>query len=802
MRRNKQLVAAVAMAFTLALTGCDSDEKRVEQHHENGLQLLAEGAPEKAALEFQNALQVNQDFVPARFEFAKILLARGEFQRAVGHLLKVVALDPAHAKARLELSKIFLLAGQFDEALTHADIAHKAAPDVPDALTARAVAHYRLGHAEQALDDVNRALALRPNDPQAGLLLVTERFDAGDRKTALTLADRFLEHNPADLPLNLAKARMLSQAGDDAALGAHLEHLTELHPDNLNLRQLLANWYLRKGDRAGVERELRTISALQPDNLPALENLLRFLIREQGEDVARTEIVARIDAAVERGASPFPFQLLLADFDFQLGRADDAKALLVRVIASPPDDDGANKARLQLARIELSAKEFDSAKQLIDAVIAIDAKNAQALALRAAILTDEGDMETAVLDLRAALNEAPDDVGLLRLASKVYQRSGNPELAGESLSSAVRLSNADPDIVLEYVAFLKLTGQGRLIEAVLADAVQRRPDDAQLLTGLGAVYVEAKNWSEATNVLKQLRSVDAGAGGGLEAAILAGRGETEEAVALLTRIGEAAGTNTVAAAIVRVYLQTGQRAAANGFLDDLLEQDPKNAEALLLKGAASRFGGDADKALEYFRAAIAADPKNPAAYTAVASVYNSAGRPAEAEAAITEGLAAIPNNPVLTLHSGNLLERKGDYEGALAAYEALFTQRPNSLIAANNLASTLSEHYADDPEKLARAGEVARRLAGVRDPALQDTYGWILYLQGKPADALRSLIPAAEGLPNNPWVRYHVGMAYAALNRTEEAKGHLDAALKLAEGQAFPPATKVRAELDRIGTAQ
>ncbi len=45
-------------------------------------------------------------------------------------------------------------------------------------------------------------------------------------------------------------------------------------------------------------------------------------------------------------------------------------------------------------------------------------------------------------------------------------------------------------------------------------------------------------------------------------------------------------------------------------------------------------------------------------------------------------------------------------------------------------------------------------------------------------------------------------MAYAALNEAEEARGHLRAALELAEGEVFPPADEIRAELDRLSAMQ
>lgn len=786
----------------MALAACDSAEERVAEHYENGLELLEQGQPEKAVLEFRNALQIDEGFIPARMEFARVLLGQGDARGAFGNFQRVVELDPANAEAQIELARLLIGAGQFDKALTHADAAHKAAPNDPDALVVRAVAHYRLDHTDQAVADAEQVLVLRPGDPQAELLLVDEKMAAGDVDAASALVDKALADNAADLPLNLMKLRILSAQGDNAAVGAHLERLVGLHPDNVSLHQLLARWYAGENRPDDVEHELRSILELGPDDMAAAQNLVRFLLQTRGKEAARAEILAEIDAAKQRGADAFPFQAMLADFDTQLGQKDDARALLESVIADTTDPETANKARLKLARLALSENDTDRAGEFVDKVLADDAKNAEALAMRAAIRAEKGDLDAAVIDLRAALNENPENVALLRLAARVYELSGSPELAGSSLASAVRLSNADPDIVFAYLAFLQKTGQGSTMEAVLRDAVDRRPDSSQLLSALGSVYVEKQDWGAAGRIAEQLRPLDADAADRLTAAVLIGRGRTEEAVALLDRVGQTADTGSMASTIVQVYVRSGQRTAARDFVDGLLAENPQNAEALRLDGALLQLDGEIDAARDAFGKAIAADPKNATGYLALAGLQRGAGDPQAAEATIAEGLAALPDNPLLLLDQADRLNRTGDYEGALAAFEKLFEMRPESVIAANNLASVLSEHFADDPARIARAAEVARRLAGVQSPQIQDTYGWIKYLEGKPDEALRSLIPAAESLPKNPWVRYHAGMAYAALDQKEEARGHLEAALELSENEEFsgefPPAAEIRSTLDTL----
>ena len=535
------MAIAALMVVVLALAGCDSAKERVAKHQSQGMALLEQGEPQKAALEFRNALQIDENFVPARFELAKILLAEGNYQGAVANFQKVVELDPAHVQARLQLANIMLLAGQFDEALTQADAAYKAASDNADVLITRATAHYRLKHTDQALADAKHALELRPKDPKAELLLASERLDAGDSDAALKLADQFLADNPKDLPLNVMKVKILAQRKDDAALGAHLEKIVGIFPDNVNLRQLLASWYYRNGRMDEVEHELRAIRELKPDDIESAQNLVRFLVQTKGQDAGRAELVDEISDARERKAPVFPLQSLLAEFDYQLGHKDDATALLEKVAENAPDVETANKARLQLAHMRLSEKNMDAVKKLVGAVLAADPKNAEALGMRAALLADEGKTDAAVIDLRAALDEDPENVRLLRLAANIYQRNGNPDLAGESLANAVRVSDADPDIVLAYVAFLKASGQEAAIKSVLADAVQRRPDSPQLLTALGAVQVEDKSWTAAKQISEQLRKYDSKAADRLDAAILAGQGQIQEAVALLKRLGETFG---------------------------------------------------------------------------------------------------------------------------------------------------------------------------------------------------------------------------------------------------------------------
>ena len=68
------------------------------------------------------------------------------------------------------------------------------------------------------------------------------------------------------------------------------------------------------------------------------------------------------------------------------------------------------------------------------------------------------------------------------------------------------------------------------------------------------------------------------------------------------------------------------------------------------------------------------------------------------------------------------------------------------------------------------------------DPAPADTLGWVLFNQGKLAQALPLLRFAAVGAPRNPTHRYHYGAALLKDGQTEAGRNELAAALQLSGG--------------------
>ncbi len=97
-----------------------------------------------------------------------------------------------------------------------------------------------------------------------------------------------------------------------------------------------------------------------------------------------------------------------------------------------------------------------------------------------------------------------------------------------------------------------------------------------------------------------------------------------------------------------------------------------------------------------------------------------------------------------------------------------------------------------------RAEATARRAYDLAsdNPAVADTYGWILTEKGNVADGLAVLARAAAEAPDNPDIRYHHAAALGQSGDSKRALGILDEVL--ASNQAFASRTaaeKLRSQL-------
>jgi cellulose synthase operon protein C len=797
--RRRFFHSALLVAALLLPAACDSAEERAAKHYQRGVELAEQGEPEKAILEFRNALRADELHAPALYGIAEALEARGDLRGAVGHLQRVIEIDPSHVEARVKLAQAMLLGGALDEAAKHAEAAYAVAPKNPDVLAVRAAVTLRLGEPEKALIDAKAALALAPDHPEAGMILVAERISQGDMAQAMQLVDRFLEKHPEHLALNLVKLQLLAQdeSRQDELVG-HIQRMIELSPQDRGLRLALVQAQQRQGDTAAAIAAMRELVALDPADVQSVLQFVGFLRQAEGEEAARAELEARIAAAADAQAA-FPYQQAFVELDLAAGDRPAAVARLDRLI----EEQDLAKARIARARLHLEDQEQAEARVLIDDVLGKDPNNVDALAMRAAIEIDAGDADAALLTLRSALNEEPDRLDLLRLAAVAHDRMGDIQLAGENLAAAVRVSDYAPEHVLAYARFLRQRQRTDAAATVLDEALRRHPQNRDLLVAAAEIRLAMTDWLAAENLATRLKELgdeeSAALAERITAAAFGGQGRLGETIELLEGLTAKDDEGAAFVQLAQSYIRAGDVEKATALVEGALERNPGNATALLIAGALHQMAGETEAAEASFRKAVEAAPEAPGPRLALMRLSSERGDMAGARAAIEAGIAAVPApaNQSLRMALAGLQELQGDIAGAIETYRGLYDERPDSLVVANNLVSLLTDHRADDAESLDFAARVARRLSGTSVPQFQDTYGWALFLKGEHGPALDALRQAVKGLPENPWVQFHIGQTYAALGDSAKAREHLERARELG-GADFPRLAEIEATLREV----
>src|SRR5437016_12909555 len=145
--------------------------------------------------------------------------------------------------------------------------------------------------------------------------------------------------------------------------------------------------------------------------------------------------------------------------------------------------------------------------------------------------------------------------------------------------------------------------------------------------------------------------------------------------------------------------------------------------------------------------AIELDPNLGAPCSLLVAIYVQTNKLPEALKELETVLAKNPQYSPALLTSGIIYERMGDFAKARDNYEKVLALTPNFVPALNNLAYIYSEKLTN----LDRATELARKAHDLApaEPSVQDTFGWVLYRQGKYQEAAELLEESASESPGN-----------------------------------------------------
>jgi tetratricopeptide (TPR) repeat protein len=776
-------------------SACSTPEEEIEQFIFEGQKLLETGQPLKARLQFRNALQLDERAAEAWFGLARVSETQSDWPNAFSALERVVELEPQNIEAQLMRGRLLLAGGRLDDVLDVSAMLLATVPENADALALRAAVFFQLDDIEGALRLAREALQHDSAQVDALAVLATERLNSDVPDEALVYLDRALAHDETNAALHLIRIEALTRQGDMGAVEQAHQRLIELFPEERAYRQRLAIFYLEQFRQDDAERVFRGIVDANPEDVQAKRDLVRFINSTRGHDAA----VSELERLIESEPGRVDWYLMLA----QLYRAADevmaAEQSLELAAERAEDAGGRHQAMAALAVHRLRSGDYASAEALVDAVLAEDPRNEQAVIIKASRQLDERQFDAAISLLRGALKDNPSAARVLLLLGRAHELQGAGELAEDIYARAFEAGDRGMGYALPYARFLIGKGRAQRAEPVLRDGLRSDPSNVEALGLLARVYISRGDWIGAQRVADRLQELEdrEGLGEQVMAAIYAGQQNYDQSIEVLREAYSSAESKTrPMVSLVMTYVQAGRREDALLFVDSVLEANPDNQQARLLKAQLTADAGDLAEAEALLASVIEAEGL-VGAYQSLAGLQMRQGRMEEARSTLEEGLEQNPEQPVLRLMLAGALEQLGETEQAIEVYEALLLSQPDTDVAANNLANLLLD-TRDDEASYRRALELASRFRTSDIPHFKDTLGWAYFRLGRTQEATSFIREAVESSPSTAVFRYHLGLAHIAADDHAAAREQLDAALALLGESESPLRREVQAAIESL----
>jgi len=393
-------------------------------------------------------------------------------------------------------------------------------------------------------------------------------------------------------------------------------------------------------------------------------------------------------------------------------------------------------ARIRLGRIFVIAGELDSATEQADEVLTREPGNVDALALRASVFMRQGKVDEQIAILEKINATSPGHVDTVAMLAEAYANQGKADKALQVLEAA---EEANPESVsikgrlvqaylkrkefdkaeailvglvrtypdeLSYrtslATFYAQTEQNDKAEAVIRDAIAASPDDIQPYLLLADFFVNKYGDDRAiteleTTVKSRPDLTD------LQFALASLYLKTEQAdkaEALYLDIIDKQGVEPdglkARTAVATMKFQAGDRPAASSYIAEVLEENPKDNAALILKGRVAIKEENYTEAVTALRSVLKDQPDSVEIYTLLAIAYQASGVTELAEESLRQAVDARQGDVDARMRLAAYLASNGDYDSALEQIDAALVAEPDSVKAVRAKAELLARQGKAD----------------------------------------------------------------------------------------------------------
>ena len=380
-------------------------------------------------------------------------------------------------------------------------------------------------------------------------------------------------------------------------------------------------------------------------------------------------------------------------------------------------------------------------------------------------LLAEKNPSAAIIQLKSALQKAPESAEARLLLGKALLDNGDPVSALVELRKAQELRSSDEEVVPSIAQAMLLTGEhARMIEQFGTLRLKDPKAAADLSTSLATAYVISDDKDKARAMIA---SAQQSVPGHFQSIVLNARLQASE----------------------------GDFDGALALLEQALAKEPGDERAGVLKGEIQWHGKrDQTAALESFKKVLTTSPKSVGAHTSIMTILTEQQKPAEAKAQFDLLKKAVPNHPETLFYEAQFAFTAKEYKTTREITDRLLKAMPEN-VRVLELAGAAEYRMQQYPQAEALLGKALKNVPGLllSRQLLAQTY----LRTNQPNKAVEVLAPIVDSKNPDGTSLALAGEAWAQLGDTKKADAIFAQASKVAPNDARVRTSAALAQLAR-----
>lgn len=435
--------------------------------------------------------------------------------------------------------------------------------------------------------------------------------------------------------------------------------------------------YIEQKNYAKAKIELKNVLQIDPKHSEAY--YLFGLILENNKELRKA--FGNYSKAIELDENNNAARVKLGYY-YMLGNAIEKanEAMEIVLKANPNDVNG----RMLKAELMIRKKDVVNGIKIVSNILDENPSNTEATLLLSSIYLKQNNKEKAINVLEKGAGNAKKDITIRSQLAQIYFNRKNYEKVENLLKEIISIN---PDLYehRKMLAFV-YTVQNKLDDAekVLRDAIELEPEDIKRIVQLVTFTVKTRGIKEGEQVLKSFatNNPDSMPIQFAMAEFYEKTGKENLSKNHYKKIIEEKDKDLdglrARINLAKMLLNQGNAEEAIAYLEEVLEKNPKDNEALLLKGRYAISTGKAETAINALRIVNRDQPESILVSQLLSAAHSLNKEPQLAKEVLQRTIEASNNNPKAIINYIEYLEKEGNQDEALSHLERLLKIAPNN----------------------------------------------------------------------------------------------------------------------------